>query len=170
MINNRLDLLRTVSNRMFKAMLILLLAALIIVIVAWVGAFDISPIIPLIFLFGQIGGYVGLQSRVKTLPDEDLELLATSWVYTILTPLVGGILAILLYLIFLSGLITGTVFPMFKPDEVQPEADSFLVMFAQHADGYVNYAKLLVWSFIAGYSERFVIDMVGSFAKIKPED
>lgn len=167
--DNKLNLLVTVSNRLFKAMLILLLAALIIIIVAWVGAFDISPIIPLIFLFGQIGGYVGLQSRVKTLPDEDLQLIATSWIYTILTPLVGGILAILLYLIFLSGLISGTVFPVFKPDAIQPKADSFLVMFAQHADGYVNYAKLLVWSFVAGYSERFVIDMVGSFAKIEPD-
>lgn len=29
-----------------------------------------------------IGGCVGLQRRLKTLPDQDLRLIAESWVYT----------------------------------------------------------------------------------------
>ena len=169
MTEKRMNLVRTVSNRMFKAMMILVMAAAVLVILSWTGKASVSPTVPLIFLAGQIGGYVGLQSRIKTLPEEDLSLVATSWVYTILTPLVGGILAVLLYLIFLSGLISGTMFPVFKQDALQPDPESFLVVFAQHADGYANYAKLLVWSFIAGYSERFVIDMISTFTQIRPD-
>jgi hypothetical protein len=147
-------------------MLILIATATIVVIVAYVGAFRVSPVVPLIFLVGQIGGYVGLQSRLRTLSEPDLKLLTTSWVYTILTPMVGGILAILLHMIFLSGLISGQMFPKFVPDANPPDVEDLRVIFATHADGYASYAKLFVWSFVAGYSERFVVDMLGSFAKI----
>jgi hypothetical protein len=38
-------------------------------------------------------------------------------------------------------------------------------LFAHHGQSYVDYAKLMVWSFIAGYSERFVINVISSFTK-----
>jgi hypothetical protein len=63
-----------------------------------------------------IGGFVGLQRRLKDLTIQDLTLMSNSWIYTCLSPLVGGVLALLLYILFISKLVSGDLFPLFRPD------------------------------------------------------
>ena len=163
MAEGRVELVRVVSKRLLVAMLVLLTAVLAAIVVTVTKIEAPSTTLLLVFLAGQVGGYVGLQGRVKTMSLEDLGLLATSWVYTVLSPLVGGILAVALYLIFVSELITGHLFPVFQPDTGAPDTESIKMLFAHHGQSYVDYAKLMVWSFIAGYSERFVINVISSF-------
>ena len=116
---------------------------------------------------GAGGGLIALQRRLKQFSIEDLQLLSSSWIYITLAPLVGGLLAFVLYMLFLSNLLDGQLFPKFVPDSgIDPETqNSFFVLFKTHGDGPEAYAKLIFWSFVAGFSERFVIDIINRFQR-----
>ncbi len=111
--NERIAQLRTVSNRLVWS-----LAALVAIgIPGAIFAHYEFVVTPLAVLFvGFVGGFVGLQRRLKSLPAEDLTLLANSWVSIALSPIAGAILAVLVYLLFISGLLSGNTFPTFVPD------------------------------------------------------
>ena len=158
--------IRKISNRLSLA-----LAVLVVLVIA--GAFYAQTTVgstivtaPIAaFVAGVIGGFVGLQRRLKATSDEDLMLLANSWVYVCLSPLVGGILAVVLYLLCISQLVSGKLFPEFVPDtnRVAGKGDgSFIEIFAVHGQA-IDYAKMMFWSFVAGFSERFVTDIVSRF-------
>ncbi|MEJ8846989.1 hypothetical protein [Variovorax rhizosphaerae] len=154
--------IRKISNR-----LALCLGVLVVVVVSGALFSNYGPTEDIIaapmaaFAVGVVGGFVGLQRRLKTMSADDLTLLANSWVYVCLSPLVGGILAIVLYVLFLSTLVSGDLFPKFVPD-ASDDRKGFSNIFAVHGTG-VDYAKMLFWSFIAGFSERFVTDIVSKF-------
>jgi hypothetical protein len=63
-------------------------------------------------------------------------------------PLVGAAGAILLYMMFRSGLLTGELSPSFRA--CVPNNETLCTITG------VEEAKLMVWSFIAGFSEKFV--------------
>ena len=157
---NSASLLISVTRRLFLALLILFSTAL-------ASAFLIPEsryVVPVIVIAsGLIGGFVGLQRRLKELTITDLELIANSWVYTCLSPLVGGMLALLLYVLFLSGLLSGDLFPHFIADTNMEEITGFSSIFQQHAENYKDYAKLVFWCFVAGFSEHFVTDVINRF-------
>lgn len=157
----KVDLVRAVTARLLVAFLCLFGAAL--------GAMSLSallqvptPCIAPTIAFGMFGGFASIQRRVKTLTSDDLHLLATSWPYILLAPFVAGLLAVLLYCLFIGEMLQGDLFPAFEAGETNQQDLSRL--FAVRAVRYQDYAKLLVWSFLAGYSETFVTDVVGSFA------
>lgn len=62
---------------------------------------------------GFIGGFVSIQQRLKKADDNELKRLSGSWFSLLLVPIFGGIFALVLYLLFLSGLIEGKMFPKF---------------------------------------------------------
>ena len=166
-----LEKIRTISNRLARC-----LAILVAVFIP--GAFyahsqtDASLVTaPMAcFAVGVIGGFVGLQRRLKKMTDDDLTLLANSWVYVCLAPLVGGILAVLTYVLFVSGLLAGNLFPAFVPDDGADKINGLSAIFAIHGDAPA-YGKMLVWCFIAGFSERFVTDIISRFeGEAAPED
>jgi hypothetical protein len=158
--------IRKISNRLATA-----LAVLTVLMIAGAfyarsgtgGSLVTAPIAA--FAAGVVGGFVGLQRRLKSTSEEDLALLANSWVYVCLSPLVGGILAVVLYVLFISQLVSGKLFPEFVLDTPAGSADpgqGFAAIFAVHG-GAVDYAKMMFWSFVAGFSERFVTDIVSRF-------
>lgn len=163
-------LVRLVTRRLFIAVAALLgfvlLASLAAALTPLPGGVAI-----LILATGGLGGFVSIQRRLKQLTLGDLRLFADSWVYTLLSPLVGAVLALLLYLIFVSGLVQGELFPAFVPDDLPRDAPARTgigTLFDHHADGYHNYAKILFWSFVAGFSENFVTDIIGHFESARP--
>jgi len=135
--------------------------------------FSTSPIssIPFVFLTGVIGGIVGIQSRLKTLAIEDLNLLASSVTFLLLIPVVGGFLALLLFLMFIGGLVQGDLFPNFSIPAFAPSGEAVqnspssceangILAFTCVSGSAADYAKLLFWCFVAGFSERFVTGLM----------
>ncbi|MEM8783797.1 MAG: hypothetical protein AAGE65_13210 [Planctomycetota bacterium] len=118
------------------------------------------PVALATFFAGALGGFIGIQRRLKSLEALDLALLTKSWCYVLLSPLVGGILAMLVYVLFISGLIRGPLFPEFT-HLLDPSAVGLQRLFQSASEDFSDYAKLTVWCFLAGYSERFVVNILG---------
>jgi hypothetical protein len=118
----------------------------------------------LCLLCGIIGGFVSIQQRLKNITNEELKLLSGSWFQTLLIPIYGGIFAFVLYLIFLSDIIVNPLFPAFKFPEVPLSGISYNYFSHFLMDTIPNsgqdLAKLLFWSFVAGFSERFVPQII----------
>jgi len=116
-----------------------------------------------VFLAGGAGGLLSLQRRLQALPSsgESLsDLVELSGRLSVkLAPIIGGTFAIVLFLVFSSGLLTGVLFPAPIPGPSVPNTSDFMhfVMNLQPKDT-AEWGKLLVWSFIAGFAERFVPD------------
>jgi hypothetical protein len=158
----RMQLLIRVSNRLLLALVALMTILIPGALLTYCfGAVIVGAVPMMTLLVGALGGFVGLQKRLGQLANDDLTLLSKSWVYTFLSPLVGGILALLTYVLFVSGLLTGDLFPKFVPDK-DVTADGINVLFAIQGQA-ADYAKLIFWCFLSGYSERFATDILSQF-------
>ncbi|QJE94243.1 hypothetical protein [Luteolibacter luteus] len=134
------------------------------------------------FLAGVFGGFIGIQRRLKTLEPHDLALMSKSLIYTWLSPFIGGLLGFLVYVLFVSGLLAGDLFPKFlaivSPGDVKVASGGTtsetgvtglegyragLDIVATIAGRPSDYAKLVFWAFLAGFSENFVTNIVGQF-------
>ena len=80
--------------------------------------------------------------------------------YSLIPPIVGAIGAIIIYLLFAGGVLTGDLFPKFVCTEGHTCTDfhGFVAYWAP-ADAQAN-AKAIIWGFIAGFSERLVPDIL----------
>lgn len=161
----RFDLVKLISCRLLKALVIWLAVCITILVVSLIVA-DRVPVIMATLCFGILGGLISLHRRLKTMSIYDLRLLGQSWNYTILSPLVGGLLGCILYIIFISELVSGDFFPKFELDDADRAKYGTLLfqdLLEVHAPEVSDYAKLLVWAFIAGFSEKFVVNILGQF-------
>ena len=77
---------------------------------------------------------------------------------------IGGTLALAAYGLFAGGLLQGSLFPVFKKLDVEyVGVTKFLLELgpSTHRDA----ALALFWGFVAGYSERFVPNVIDSLVK-----
>ncbi len=122
---------------------------------------------------GIVGGFVSIQQRLSKIKNEELAMLSESWAAILVIPIYGGIFALLLYVMFLADLVQGNLFPTFYvPRFSEPPQTSDLVMFLREtypAQG-ADFAKLIFWSFVAGFSERFVPQIISSVASDSDND
>ena len=174
--NERIAQLRLISRRLVWA-----LAALVAIGIPGALLMNMQnetiqiPTPMAVFFVGFVGGFVGLQRRLKSLPADELTLLANSWICIVLSPIAGAILAELVYVLFISGLLAGDMFPQFVADSGTPTHFGFRSVFQVHCPSPSDYAKVVFWSFVAGFSERFATNIVGQFesrvaGKGKPDD
>jgi len=80
---------------------------------------------------------------------------------------VAIVFAIIVNLIFISGVVSGTLFPSFSATK---EAYSNMIHWSISIDPQTNadMAKMLLWSFLAGFSEKLVPNMISKiFADTK---
>jgi hypothetical protein len=122
----------------------------------------------LCILCGILGGFVSIQQRTKKISNRELQLLSKSWFQILLIPIYGGIFSLLLYVIFLSGLISGQFFPTFNfpPIPVTGVNTSYLQSFLAYTypSSGQELAKLIFWCFLAGFSERLVPQIMANFS------
>jgi len=124
-----------------------------------VGAFFFTIIL------GALGASVSLLRQVLDHSHFSNGLDNPFKVFTLVIPIMyGTVMAGIAYLLFMSGILSGdggngllttNLFPNF----IHPETADMTLMqqFRQVTpDGMQNTGKLLVWCFLAGYSERFV--------------
>lgn len=121
----------------------------------------------LVWNFGMLGGSVSLRQRLKKAEPTEVDVLSSSWASLILVPVMGGVFAFLLYILFLSELVDSSLFPTFDSAFCHVRDDEgakrvFAVVFGLMPDSVPNMARLMFWSFVAGFSERFVPQIVKS--------
>jgi hypothetical protein len=114
----------------------------------------------LVFAAGATGGLVSMQRRLQALPSHgeslgDLVELSSGMAIKF-TPIIGGTFAVVLFLMFCSGMASGTLFPSFQAGQNVPDFITFAT--SVKPANMAEWGKLLVWSFIAGFAERFVPD------------
>lgn len=119
------------------------------------------------FIAGCLGASIGLLKRI-TKDGPFVTELAQSRIATLMPLLYGGIMAGVAYLLFLSGLLSGdggngllttNLFPNFE--SAANAKASFVSYIEVRPKSMADVGKLLVWCFLAGYSERFVADILG---------
>ncbi len=119
---------------------------------------------------GVVGGFISALRRVQSVPAGidsllTIQALKNAKFYLWLSPLLGAVFAIVLLLIFLGGLVGGTVFPEFSPLKSAPigppgKIADWYFWANLYPTGSPDYAKLFLWSFIAGFAERLVPDIL----------
>ena len=119
----------------------------------------------LVLLAGAVGGTMSLIQRLLQLTDGDPLLLRmsarASFIQSaIIPPIAGAIFAALVFMLSASGLITGPTFPAFTKPHGGPVTDIMQAIWDLSPVNGAQAALLLVWSFIAGFAERFVPDTI----------
>ncbi|MGA3208068.1 MAG: hypothetical protein ABSE05_09600 [Syntrophales bacterium] len=144
----------------------------ILIIVFYIMPYIFHPeqtyLVGIVFLTGLIGGFVSIQQRLPTVGLNELRELSESWVSILLIPINGGIFAMVLMFMFVSGILEGSLFPKYsQPDILQ---DNIIESFqnwlrASFPQSGPDVAKLLFWSFVAGFSERLVPQIIRKTAE-----
>lgn len=117
----------------------------------------------LCFECGLLGGFVSIQQRLRKIAGEELALLSESWTTIMVIPIYGGIFALVLYILFLSGLVQGHLFPVFYVPtfQVPPTTEDVLnLLKTTYPATPQDFAKFIFWSFVAGFSERLVPQII----------
>ena len=157
---SRQEALNVIWKRLFIVLCTSLLVSFLIFLTAPPGGIP-----ALVFLIGTIGSYVSVHRGLAELKDEEVIGLSSTWLAIIVPSFVGGVLALVLYGLFLSSILSGELFPKW---EITKNSEQGLKAFkTQYADGMASYAKLFFWSFIAGFNQKYVVDIINS-VKGKP--
>jgi hypothetical protein len=140
------------------------------------------PLMIILIFAGALGAFFSSLLRLydfadlpKALVEPGLGRLPGGYViiYSLVPPVVGSIAATVLYITFAAGLLEGAVFPKFacklmdeKTGSLVPDAcRTFGTTISDFGPASaVDYAKALIWAFIAGFAERLVPDALQTFA------
>jgi hypothetical protein len=126
-------------------------------------------------LAGLLGGFISVQQRLQTNTDVDplfkrLEMSSGFWNIILVSPISGGIFAVVLYAMFAAGVVTGAIFPAIYagpgPDAMTHVMDLRTFLRSAGPASGADLAKLIVWSFVAGFAERFVPDVLTRLATV----
>jgi len=159
----------THPNQATHVAIVIILVVVAMTTVSFVTAFLNTGYETLIFVAGTVGGAVNSFRRVQSLTTAKAhessamtERLVTIQIYV--SPIVGGVFAFVLYLIFMAEFVQGSFFPDFAAGK---EAYTGYAHFAKVSVPATNadVAKAIVWAFIAGFAEGLVPNFISKIAK-----
>ena len=104
-----------------------------------------------------LGGFVSIQQRLPNAGLFELEELSNSWSSVVLIPINGGIFAVVLHIMFLSGIIQGSLFPeYYQPPFIGDEAyQSFMLwQWEVFPKTGVDLSKLFFLVFCSGFFQN----------------
>ncbi len=120
-----------------------------------------SYLVLLVFISGLLGGFVSIQQRLPSIRLDELKVLSSSWISITLIPINGGIFALVIMLMFAGHIIQGQLFPVYPDTFPITDAKSFSSWLEKaYPENGIDIAKLLFWSFVSGFSERFVPQII----------
>jgi hypothetical protein len=154
----RTEILKKIGYEMFFSVAI----GLAIVLGSFYLGQTLVSAVVLVMMMGALGGFLSVQQRIAKISTEDDPILTMfqlqRGLFAVrLAPLTGALCALVLFLIFQAKLLTGVIFP---------EMTGFNFQLGQiHVPSWTadtkliaEFAKMLVWCFVAGFAERFVPD------------
>lgn len=160
-----------VIRRVFIAQLGLLAAVGVLVVLGLLFTQHLGSF-PFSFFAGCLGGSISLLRRLRQESQPVLEELASSWVSSLMPLLYGGLMAAVAYVLFMSGILTGdgghglftsNLFPNFTQPALDENSSLSVPVILQLRPASVqDFGKMLVWCFLAGYSEKFVAGILQS--------
>ena len=146
---------KAVINRQAAILLIVIVFTNIILLLSANGKLD--SLLLIAFLSGSICGIVNNHFRLQDKINNNDVVNIDKYVFVkfqiYMSPVIGGLLALVLVLIFVGGLLDGAFFPTYN-DATYKNVQEFL--FKATPVNYSDVGKLLFWSFVAGFSEKFV--------------
>lgn len=129
------------------------------------------PVLVIVVLLGILGAFFSALTRLYKVDEAGAALISPTvehlggrylLMYSFVPPVIGAIAAVVLYLIFLAQLVKGGLFPNIdcasakKCEDIQGLMHNFLPVTP------ADFGKVMVWSFVAGFSERLVPDLLQS--------
>jgi hypothetical protein len=111
---------------------------------------------------GALGGFISAQRRVQSISNRGESMLdlieLSNGTGTFLAPTTGAVFAAVLFLLFAGQFLMGRLFPVINTPLEKVPAGMVFGVFAMGTgpNQGIDWAKLMVWSFIAGFAERFV--------------
>lgn len=160
---------RKQNTREIVKLLVFYIFILLIIISIFLSLSGKSNLVLIVFLCGVIGGFVSIYQRLHNLDDSEIEYLSSSKSSLLIIPLIGGVFSLVLLLMFLGNLVQGELFPIYNSSEFKISNIKTFYFWLEN-----NYpktgedvAKLLFWSFVAGFSERFVPRLINNLENSK---
>jgi hypothetical protein len=157
-----------------------------VVVIIFVGLVKMSGIVKentapatlfLVMFVGAMGGLLSMQQRYQSVsregdPINNISELMQNWSRLFLPAISGAIFAVLLYMLVIGGLLEGELFPEFVPEHPNQPLGTGLSDLIKHGrpGSRRDYAKLIIWSFIAGFAERYIPDTLSRFISRKEAD
>ena len=122
-------------------------------------------VLMVVFCAGTVGAVVNNYFRIsgisKNLTAVAGELDSSSvTIQLYVSPLMSGILGFVAYGLFVTGLLKGTLFPVFSHIDDSYENIASLLQSVSPMQN-IDAAKAIVWAFIAGFFERFIPNVLG---------
>lgn len=132
-----------------------------------------APILFVVVTAGALGGFVSCLRRLykfeDIFPKRDYAVLFRKLniyllAYSTIPSLIGMVPSVVVYLVFAAGMISGPIFPEFDCADINADCTTFPNFLRNWSpECPQDYAKVIVWGFMAGFSERFFVDILNQF-------
>lgn len=163
------DPLAIILRRVFLSQALLVVALVALVVIGNRHPGHLGSV-PGSLLLGALGGSLSLLRRLKGGNSESIAKFASHLTAVIMPLVYGALMAGVAYLLFMSGILTGegghglftsNLFPLFTSPEIPDGTLLSMQQVLQIRPATVqDLGKLLVWCFLAGYSESFVVGIL----------